>query len=148
LLLSQSVTDRSFVAVADDGVRVQWNRVRAADQSEETRHYANGIHGIDRDHEKGTLFNSLPINLSSELRVSPTCSRQTLVVLERLESTINPGGYYGNCYCYGRLSCCVRGTGGSDSVYTIWQMMASKNVRLPFLFLRLSGLRHSFSVQM
>ena len=125
--LSQSAADRSLAVVADDGVRVRWIRVRAAehgaDESEGSRHDANGIHGIDRDHDKvssvkGTLLNSLPINLSQELGVSPTCSRQTLVVLQRLESTINPGGYYGNCYCYGRLSCRVRGAGSSDSIYT------------------------------
>lgn len=126
--LNLSVADQSLVAVADAGARARWIRVRAAehgaDESEGSRHYANGILGIDRDYgkvssQKGTVFNSLPLNLSPDLGVFPTCSRHTLVVLQRLESTINPGGYYGNCYCYGWLSCRVRGAGGSDSVYTI-----------------------------
>jgi hypothetical protein len=45
-----------------------------------SRHYANGIHGIDYDHDtvspaKDTLFSSFPINLSPELGVSPTLPR-------------------------------------------------------------------------
>jgi hypothetical protein len=46
------VADRSLVAVADDDVGVRRIRVRAAeddvDELEGGRHYANGIHGIDR----------------------------------------------------------------------------------------------------
>ena len=63
--LSQSVEERSLVAVVDDGARVRRIRVRAAehgaDESEGSRHHANGI---DRDHD----------TVSSEIaRFSTTC---------------------------------------------------------------------------
>lgn len=59
LQLSESVADQSLVAVADDRVSVRWIPVRATehgeDDSEGSRHYANGIHGIDRDHARYRL---------------------------------------------------------------------------------------------
>jgi len=44
--------------------------------------------------------------------------------LSKVESTVTPGGYYGDCHCHRRLSRRIRGAGGSDFVYTIWQVMA------------------------
>jgi len=42
--------------------------------------------------------------------------------LSKLESTVTRGGYYGDCHCHRRLSRRFRRAGGSDFVYTIWQM--------------------------
>lgn len=83
---SQSVADRSLVAVADDGVRVRWIRARAAEHGvdesagEQTLRQWDSWDRIDCDHdnvspEKDTLFSSFPINLSPELGVSPTLPR-------------------------------------------------------------------------
>lgn len=71
--------DRSLVAVADDDVGVRRIRVRAAEDDElgGADITPMGFMGLivfyyNVSSEKGALFNSLPINLSPKLGVSPS----------------------------------------------------------------------------